>query len=64
MHNEIARLTEADLSTEDEMNTTCCFATGDKVWVTAPGGEQWEVYTVLADSETFGSNADETCCTA
>lgn len=31
------------------------FATQDKVWVTGPGGERWEVYTVLADSETFGS---------
>jgi hypothetical protein len=26
----------------------------DKVWVTGPAGERWEVYTVLADSETFG----------
>lgn len=23
--------------------------------MTGPGGERWEVYTVLADSETFGS---------
>ncbi|MFN7245061.1 MAG: glyoxalase/bleomycin resistance/dioxygenase family protein, partial [Dietzia cercidiphylli] len=36
--------------------TTCCFATQDKVWVTGPGGERWEVYTVLADSETFGTS--------
>jgi hypothetical protein len=38
-----------------EIGTTCCFATQDKVWVTAPAGEKWEVYTVLADSETFGT---------
>jgi hypothetical protein len=30
--------------------TTCCYALQDKVWVTGPGGEPWEVYTVLADS--------------
>ncbi len=24
--------------------------------MTGPGGEKWEVYTVLADSETFGSS--------
>ena len=33
----------------------CCFATQDKVWVTGPGGEKWEVYTVLADLDTFGA---------
>jgi hypothetical protein len=36
--------------------TTCCFATQDKVWVTGPAGEKWEVYTVLADSDTFGTS--------
>lgn len=55
VHAEIARLTEAGLVAEKEIGTTCCFATQDKVWVTGPGGERWEVYTVLADSETFGS---------
>ncbi|BDT84616.1 ArsI/CadI family heavy metal resistance metalloenzyme [Nocardia cyriacigeorgica] len=54
VHTEITRLAEAGLFTEEEMNTTCCFATQDKVWVTAPDQERWEVYTVLADSETFG----------
>ncbi|AVH21169.1 ArsI/CadI family heavy metal resistance metalloenzyme [Nocardia cyriacigeorgica] len=54
VHSEITRLAAAGLFTEEEMNTTCCFATQDKVWVTAPDSERWEVYTVLADSETFG----------
>ena len=53
VHSEIARLTEQGMFTEEEIGTTCCFATQDKVWVTGPGGERWEVYTVLADSETF-----------
>ena len=53
VHTEIARLTEQGMFTEEEIGTTCCFATQDKVWVTGPGGERWEVYTVLADSETF-----------
>ncbi|MBF6176698.1 ArsI/CadI family heavy metal resistance metalloenzyme [Nocardia blacklockiae] len=55
VHGEIARLSEAGLCTEEQSATTCCFATQDKVWVTAPDGERWEVYTVLADSETFGA---------
>ncbi|AHD24180.1 cadmium transporter (plasmid) [Rhodococcus pyridinivorans SB3094] len=56
VHAEIARLTGEGLFTEEEIGTTCCFATQDKVWVTGPAGEKWEVYTVLADSETFGSS--------
>lgn len=57
VHAEIARLTEAGMFTEEEIGTTCCFATQDKVWVTAPGGERWEVYTKLADTENFGDDA-------
>lgn len=55
VHAEIARLSEAGMFTEEEIGTTCCFATQDKVWVTAPDNERWEVYTKLADTETFGS---------
>ncbi|MFM1725330.1 ArsI/CadI family heavy metal resistance metalloenzyme [Rhodococcus sp. PAM 2766] len=72
VHAEIARLTDEGLFTDEEIGTTCCFATQDKVWVTGPAGEKWEVYTVLADSETFGSSPrhldgpraaqDDVCC--
>ena len=73
VHSEIARLSGEGLFTDEEMGTTCCFATQDKVWVTGPGGERWEVYTVLADSSTFGTSpqtlvdagqasADGVCC--
>ncbi|MFI6367441.1 ArsI/CadI family heavy metal resistance metalloenzyme [Nocardia sp. NPDC050630] len=69
VHAEIARLSDAGMFTEEQIATTCCFATQDKVWVTAPDTERWEVYTVLADSETFGvapqsSDADavRACC--
>jgi Glyoxalase/Bleomycin resistance protein/Dioxygenase superfamily len=55
VHAEIDRLTDEGMFTEEEIGTTCCFATQDKVWVTGPGGERWEIYTVLADAETFGS---------
>lgn len=62
VHAEIARLTEAEMFTEEEIGTTCCFAKQDKVWVTGPSGERWEVYTVLADSDTFGVDATATTC--
>ncbi|RMI32152.1 ArsI/CadI family heavy metal resistance metalloenzyme [Nocardia stercoris] len=55
VHAEIARLSEAGMFTEEQIATTCCFATQDKVWVSAPDAERWEVYTVLADSDTFGT---------
>ncbi len=57
VHTEIARLTEQGLFTEEEIGTTCCFALQDKVWVTGPGGERWEVYAKLADSETYFQDA-------
>ena len=56
VHSEIARLSDAGLFTDEEIGTTCCFALQDKVWVTGPAGEKWEVYTVLADSDTFGTS--------
>ena len=73
VHAEIARLTGEGLFTDEEIGTTCCFATQDKVWVTGPAGERWEVYTVLADSPTFGvgpsgaldatdTTTDVSCC--
>ncbi|MCF6743700.1 glyoxalase/bleomycin resistance/dioxygenase family protein [Blastococcus sp. KM273128] len=44
------RLADAGLATRVEDATTCCYAVQDKVWVTGPGGEPWEVYTVTADA--------------
>jgi catechol 2,3-dioxygenase-like lactoylglutathione lyase family enzyme len=58
VHEEIARLADEGLFGEEQIGTTCCFATQDKVWVTGPAGEKWEIYTVLADSETFGTSPE------
>jgi catechol 2,3-dioxygenase-like lactoylglutathione lyase family enzyme len=44
------RFADDGLETLVEDGTTCCYAVQDKVWVTGPGGERWEVYTVLADA--------------
>jgi catechol 2,3-dioxygenase-like lactoylglutathione lyase family enzyme len=43
------RLAAAGLATDVQDDTTCCYAVQDKVWVTGPGEEPWEVYTVKAD---------------
>src|SRR5215217_5610592 len=67
------RLAEAGLATRVEDNTTCCYAVQDKVWVTGPGGEPWEVYTVTGDAradlegqtsaELSEVSGDGSCCT-
>lgn len=63
---ELARLTTAGFASTEERDTTCCYAAQDKFWVeNTPNGERWEVYTVLADSETFsGTTQDQQagCC--
>ncbi|HUS61448.1 MAG TPA: ArsI/CadI family heavy metal resistance metalloenzyme [Acidimicrobiales bacterium] len=38
-----------------EKSGTCCFAKQDKVWVDGPDGA-WEIYTVLEDSDSFGTS--------
>jgi predicted enzyme related to lactoylglutathione lyase len=45
------RLQRAGLATFDEMDTTCCYARQDKIWVTAPDGEHWEVFVTHEDVE-------------
>ena len=44
-----SRLEAAGLSTAAEEATECCYALQDKVWVQAPDGQPWEIYTVLGD---------------
>jgi catechol 2,3-dioxygenase-like lactoylglutathione lyase family enzyme len=51
---EQARLAQAGLAPAAAGETTCCYAKQDKFWVEgASDGESWEIYTVLADSQTF-----------
>ena len=57
------RLAGQGLATDVENETTCCYAVQDKVWVTGPGGERWEVYTVLSDAHAdAGTDAVASCC--
>jgi catechol 2,3-dioxygenase-like lactoylglutathione lyase family enzyme len=46
-----ARLSAEELPIAVEEQVSCCYAVQDKVWVDGPGGEPWEIYTVLADAE-------------
>lgn len=44
------RWEEVGLLTRDEMQTSCCYALQDKVWVRDPDGNEWEVFVVLEDN--------------
>lgn len=50
------RLKAAGLATFDEMDTTCCYAKQDKIWVHDPDGTPWEIFTVHEDAEDFGDS--------
>jgi len=63
------RLTDEGLPTATEDEVACCYAVQDKVWVDAPDGEPWEIYTVLADAEmpdgelrTVEPEGGDLCC--
>ena len=48
------RLVAAGLATFDEMDTTCCYARQDKIWVRDPDGTPWEVFATHEDTEDGG----------
>ena len=65
------RLSADGLVTATEDQVACCYALQDKVWVDAPDGEPWEIYTVLSDVEhpagelrTVEPDADAMCCSS
>ncbi len=57
------RLREAGLATTEEQDAACCYALQDKVWVTGPGTEPWEVYVVKGEAGTLDRDASSACCT-
>ncbi len=57
VHAAVDRLNEQGLATREEMDTLCCYAQQDKVWVNDPAGAPWEVYTVTDDNPVTGA-----CC--
>ena len=56
------RLKRAGLAAFDELDTTCCYAHQDKIWVHDPDGTPWEVFATHSDSEEPGDGAIVACC--
>ena len=58
-----SRWEEKGLEPRAEMQTTCCYALQDKAWVHDPDGNEWEVFTVLADNLPEATkNSEGECC--
>ncbi|TCP58142.1 catechol 2,3-dioxygenase-like lactoylglutathione lyase family enzyme [Tumebacillus sp. BK434] len=59
-----SRLQATGLVALDEMNTTCCYAVQDKIWVHDPEGNAWEVFYTKEDSEFESArvSGDESVC--
>lgn len=55
------RLTGEGLATVVEEEVACCYAVQDKTWSKDPDGVDWEIYTVLADTETMSPD-ESGCC--
>jgi hypothetical protein len=56
------RLAAEGLATATEEDTACCYAVQDKVWVTGPGAEPWEVYVVKGDADVLDKAENSVCC--
>lgn len=70
VHAALGRLQDAGLAVSEELDTTCCYAQQDKVWVHDPAGAPWEVYTITDDNpvaaldmEFVGNMNDGASCT-
>ena len=56
------RFKEAGLVTLTEVNTECCYALQDKVWVKDPDGNSWEVFVVKGDAIVEKRTSPSGCC--
>jgi len=51
------KLAVQEMNPKAQKENTCCYAKQDKFWVADPDLAPWEIYTVLADSASFGENS-------
>ena len=54
---EIAsRLKAAEVATQDQAATRCCYAQSSKTWSADPNGLAWESFYTFGDSTTYGES--------
>jgi catechol 2,3-dioxygenase-like lactoylglutathione lyase family enzyme len=66
------RLNAAGRSVEKQENAACCYARGNKGWVSDPSGISWETFHTFAESTVYGNaiaplptktTDSDSCCT-
>ena len=57
-----ARLAAEGMRTSVEEQVGCGYSVQDKVWVEAPEGGPWEIYTVLGASDVAGAGCSVEAC--
>lgn len=56
------RLQEQGVIEKAEANVACCFARQDKLWVSDPDGNAWEIFTVHEQLEVTDPVSNTGCC--
>ncbi|HWG95659.1 MAG TPA: ArsI/CadI family heavy metal resistance metalloenzyme [Nitrospira sp.] len=57
-----ARLQREGILKRVEDNIACCFARQDKLWLSDPDGNAWEIFTVHEQLEVTGRMSQAGCC--
>src|SRR5579863_6801372 len=50
------RLKAAGAETFDQTAASCCYAKGDKTWVSDPAGLRWETFHTYGEATTYGED--------
>ncbi len=59
------RLTGSGIRFEEEPGAKCCYAEGEKLWLTDPDGHRWEVWLRTGDYDRLQQPAaeeEQACC--
>jgi catechol 2,3-dioxygenase-like lactoylglutathione lyase family enzyme len=56
------RLQQEGIIERVEEDVACCYARQDKVWVSDPDGNAWEIFTVHEQLEVTGPVSNTGCC--
>ena len=58
------QFSQANISTHNDGETTCCYAKSEKSWVSDPTGIAWEAYHTMEDAQFFSGDktTESSCC--
>ena len=62
LENWTQRLDDAGVAYRAQPNASCCYALGDKIWVTDPDGNEWEIWVRTGESAEL-ADSETVCCT-